>query len=93
MNNVKIVYFNVDTIDKVLFETTLYNNPNCRSHIEIKSGLILVNYVGSAKDLYDYIEGIALEKSVLVHDLDSADNAYWGFQNKVIWEWLKLNRV
>lgn len=92
MNNLKFIYYNIDTIDKVLFETTLFNLPNCESHIEIKSGILLVNYNGTAKELYEATECVVHEKNILIYDLDDSRDAYWGFMNNKVWEWIRNNR-
>jgi hypothetical protein len=92
MNNIKIVYFNTETINKVALETILYSHANCISHYEIKQGLFLINFNGTARALYEIIENVVNENSILIHDLDCDESAYWGFMNKNVWEWLKNNR-
>ena len=93
MNNIKIVYFNTETINKVSLESLLFSNANSISHYEIKSGLFLINFKGTARELYALVENVVNENSILIHDLDADENAYWGFMNKDIWEWLKNNRL
>ena len=92
MNNVKILYYNCETIDTASIEQALTNNSSYRSHALIKNGLMLVNFRGSARDLYQTLGEIIQDKSVFIHDLDSDTHAYWGFLNRNIWEWLSENR-
>ena len=93
MNNVKIVFYNTETIDSNAFDSSLVSNSNYVSHIVIKPGLYIVNYRGSAKDLYDSLETIIQENSFFVHDLESSNDAYWGYMNRNIWDWLRNNRT
>lgn len=92
MNNVKILYYNCETVDTACIEQALTTNNRYRSHVLIKNGLMLVNFQGSARDLYQALGDHIQDKSVFIHDLDSDDNAYWGFLNRNIWEWLSENR-
>lgn len=92
MNNVKILYYNCETVETASIEQVLTNNIHYRSHILIKKGLMLVNFQGSARELYQVLGDLIQDKSVFIHDLDSDANAYWGFLNRNVWEWLSENR-
>lgn len=92
MNNVKIIYFNIDTIDCISFERKVQSFAGYHSHFSIKPGLLLINYVGTAKDLYNELGDLVNEKNIFIHDLDSGFNAFWGYMNKQIWDWVKANR-
>lgn len=92
MNNVKIVYYNATTIDPRSIETSIISNANCISHYIIKPGLLLVNFDGTARDLYNAVEPVTSNNSIFIHDLDDDTRAYWGIMNKNIWEWLQQNR-
>lgn len=92
MNNVKLVYFNSETIDKNAVARDLTADARYRSHIEVKNGLLLVNFVGTSRDLYESLGTAIREQSFFVHDLDSDANAYWGFLNNSVWDWLRNNR-
>lgn len=92
MNNVKIIYYNVETIDESSFENAITQNSNTVSHYVIKPGLILLNYRGSSRNLYESLGDMIKEKSVFIHDLDSDPLCYYGFMNKEIWTWLSENR-
>ena len=93
MSNLKIVYFNTETINKTNLETSICSNINYVSHFEIKPGLFLVYFKGTAKELYDSVSAIVNENSIFIHDLDCSDGGYWGFMSKNLWEWLKENRT
>lgn len=92
MNNVKIIYYNAEAIDQQRLETSIFSNANCVGHYIIKPGLLLVNFRGSARDLFNAVESITTDNSIFIHDLDSDSIAYWGIMNKTIWEWLQNNR-
>ena len=91
MNNIKFVYFNIETINSRLLENELVHSSQYKSHVEIKPGFFLVNFHGSAHDLYDIVSTITSDNSILIYDLDRNENAYWGYMNKSIWEWIKAN--
>jgi len=92
MNNIKIVYYNVETINKGVFDNVLFKSPLCTSFFEIKTGLFLINYRGTAREMYNVIVEYIGDNSILIHDLESSTDAFWGFMNKDVWEWLKNNR-
>jgi len=92
MKNIKILYYNVETIDMNTFETSLFSQQKCVNHFIIKPGLLLINYAGTARDLYESVECVVHEKNIFIHDLDVEADAFWGFMNKDVWEWLKNNR-
>lgn len=92
MNNVKIIYFNIDTIDCNALERKIKSFTSYRSHYTIKPGLLLINYNGTAKDLYEEFGDLITEKNIFIHDLDSGNDAFWGYMNKKIWDWVKENR-
>ena len=93
MNNVKIMYFNTDTINNKDIENILANSEHHRSHLQIKPGLILVNYQGTAKDLFEDLGGVIQDQNIFIHDLDDGNDAYWGYMNKNTWDWVKANRT
>ena len=93
MSNLKIVYFNTETISKISLEKKIFSNINFVSHYEIKPGLFLINFNGTAKELYDSVNTIVNENSIFIHDLDCVPGAYWGFITKNIWTWLKENKT
>lgn len=92
MNNVKIIYYNIETINSDAIENMVATNQKTISHYIIKPGLILVNFRGSAQNLYNDLIDYVRERSVFIHDLDSGTDSYYGFMNKSIWEWLRNNR-
>ena len=90
MNNIKIVYFDSVGIDSTAFEFRLRNI--CNSIFVIKEGLVLVNYSGSARNLFDSLFTSENRYNVLIHDLDTSEDTYWGFMNHELWIWLQNNR-
>lgn len=92
MNNIKVIFYNVETVDSNAFESALISNNNYISHIVLKPGFYFVNFQGSAKDLFDALGVVIQEKSIIIHDLDSDNNAFWGYWNRNVWDWLRNNR-
>ena len=93
MNNVKIIYFNTDTISNKDIENALLKSEHHLSHVQIKPGLVLLNYQGTAKDLYEEFGCVVQDQNIFIHDLNDGHDAYWGYMNKNIWDWLKENRT
>ena len=89
MSNIKIIYYDSDNISVVSFEKLLTNT--IESLYKIQPGLCLVNYQGSAKELYDIIQEFASGYNLLVMDISIDNNGYWGYMNRNLWEWLKNN--
>lgn len=92
MNNVKILYFNSETIQSDDVTKVLSVSQNYKSHYVIKPGLLLVNYNGTAEEVFRTLGNLVMDKSVLIHDLDSDSNSFWGYMNRNVWEWLRNNR-
>ena len=90
MNNIKILYYDSIGIDSTSFLVRLRNI--CNSVFVIKDGLVFVNFSGSAHLLFDSLVTSENRYNVLVHDLDTSDNTYWGFMNRDLWTWLQNNR-
>lgn len=91
MNNIKILYFNIETIDGGILEKSIGNSSDYVNHIVIKPGLFLVNYNGSAHDLYNKLTDVVKENSILIYDLEKGKDAYWGYMNKNVWDWIQSN--
>ncbi len=91
MNNMKFLYFNIETINGDVLEKCLKGSPSYVSHIEIKPGLLLVNFRGSAQELYNSLSDEIKENSILIYDLDKSKDAYWGYMNKSVWDWIESN--
>ena len=92
MNNVKIIYYNIDTINTKDLEQALTSDKRYNSHTVIKPGLLLVNFSGTAQDLFSVFGDNIQDQNIFIHDLDSGNNAFWGYMNKQIWDWVKANR-
>lgn len=91
MSNVKFIYFNIETIDGESLENRLRKNDKYVAHIEIKPGLLLVNFRGTARELYDSLSDLTMDNSILIYNLEKDSDAYWGYMNRNIWEWIKTN--
>ncbi len=92
MKNLKFIYFNTETINSDALESSLKKQVNYKSHIEIKPGFLLVNFDSTSHELYNTLSNIVDDNSILIYDLDDADDAYWGYMNKSIWDWIKSNK-
>lgn len=90
MTNIKMIYFDSVAIDSVTFESRL--SKLCISLYVIKEGIVIVNYNGSSKDLFDQLFPDSATNNVLIVDLDGSSGSYWGFMNKELWTWLSNNR-
>ena len=92
MNNVKIIYYNIDTINTKDLEQALKSDERYKSHAVIKPGLLLVNFSETAHDLFSVFGDNIQDQNIFIHDLDSGTDAFWGYMNKQIWDWVKVNR-
>ena len=89
MTDIKIIYFDSVSFDTVTFENRLRSI--CQSIYIIKNGLVVAHYHGSAHDLFNQLVPNDNRYNVLVADLDTTANSYWGFMNKDLWDWMKGN--
>lgn len=89
MTSIKMIYFDSIALDSVTFENRLRNV--CQSIYIIKEGLVFVNYNGSAHDLFNQLVPDGNRCNVLVVDVDTTSNSYWGFMNRDLWDWLRDN--
>ena len=87
MKTIKIIYFDSIGIDAQSFESRLKNE--CKSIYVIKEGVVIVNYIGTAKELFDSLFSSDNRNNVLICDLDSSTDSYWGYMSIELWEWLK----
>lgn len=92
MNNVKIIYFKPETIDSIALNSSICSNSNYISHIDIRPGLLLVNFSGTARELHSSLEPIIGQSRIFIHDLDSGNDAFWGIMPREFWDWVKQNR-
>lgn len=90
MNNLKILYYDSNAINVNTFENLI--SEQSISIYKIKPGLLLVNYNGSSKQLFDAISTCSDNKNVMIIDLDPGDNTYWGYMSKDLWTWLADNK-
>jgi hypothetical protein len=88
MANIKLIYFDSVGINSDTFQAKLQNV--CQSIFVIRDGLILVNFTGTSKDLYD----LAItnnEKNVFICNIETSPYSYWGYMSKDLWDWIKKN--
>lgn len=90
MNNLKILYYDSNAINVNTFENQI--RERSISLYIIKPGLLLVNYNGTSKQLFDEISAYSDNKNVMIADLDPGENTYWGYMNKDLWTWLSENK-
>ncbi|WP_295367233.1 hypothetical protein [uncultured Prevotella sp.] len=89
MTNIKMIYFDSVAIDPILFESRL--RTICASLYVIKEGLLLVNFDGDSKILFDQLFPNQPTNNVFIVDLETNADSYWGFMNKDLWTWLNDN--
>lgn len=90
MNNLKLLYYDSNAINVISFENLI--SEQSISIYSIKPGLLLVNYNGTSKQLFDAIGPYTDNKNVMILDLDPGDNSYWGYMSKDLWSWILENR-
>lgn len=89
MTNIKLIFFDTVAIDSVLFESRLKSI--CDSLYVIKEGLLIVNYDGEPKALFEQLFPKQPTNKVFIVDLDTSAGSYWGFMNQDLWTWLTEN--
>ena len=84
-----MIYFDSVALDTVTFENRLRDI--CQSIYIIKDGLVFVNFEGSAHDLFNQLVPDDNRYNILVADIDTSTNSYWGFMSRDLWNWMKEN--
>ncbi len=88
MNQVKIVYYDINQVAKNEIDARL---TSLGGVCQINNGIALVRFDGTAQELYD---AIAIEqKRIMVVDIDDDLRPYWGYMPSHVWEWLAVNRT
>lgn len=90
MSTLKIIYFDSIGIEPLSFENKLRNL--CSSIYTIKEGLIIVNYKDTAHNLFNQIVASDNRYNILIVDLDTSSDSYWGFMSKDLWKWFQENK-
>ena len=90
MTNIKMIFFDSLAIDSDLFESRL--RKVSISLYVIKDGLLLVNFNGDSKTLFNQLFLNQPTNKVFIVDLCTDTDSYWGFMNKDLWQWLNDNR-
>lgn len=89
MTNIKMIYFDSVALDAVTFENRLRNV--CQSMYVIKDGLVFAHFNGSARDLFNQLVPNDNRYNILITDIDTSQDSYWGFMNKDLWNWMRNN--
>lgn len=76
-----MIYFDSVAIAQVLFESRL--RTICASLYVIKDGLLLVNFNGVSKILFDQL--FPNQPIFSIVDLETNADSYWEFMNKDLW--------
>lgn len=87
MNTIKVIYYDWEDSNARNLEVLL--EKKCASIYKIKSGLYLVYFDGTCKDLYNAIVDTSDSTHVLILDIDNSKESYWGYMETSVWEWLK----
>ena len=90
MKNIKLIYFDAVGIPHETMVARLKSI--CSSLYIISDGLIVAEYEGSSKELYNSIMPEDNKNHVLICDIDIANGTYWGFMGKDLWQWLEKSR-
>lgn len=83
---VQCIIFDNSVIDCLALEERL--KTICSSVFKNGSNQFFVNYNGSCKSLYDNLAVVVEGKNVL---MIAIKDDYWGYQNRELWDWIKLN--
>lgn len=84
MSNIKYIDYDCSDVDNIAFDKKLDVISNDYYRIDNRS--LLVNYQGSAKDLYDNLEPLVKGKNALIFEINYPD--YFGYHNSSLWDWL-----
>lgn len=88
MNQVKIVYYDINQVSKNEIEAKLATLGDI---YVINSGMSFIRYNGTAQELYDAIS--IEQKRIMILDLDDDLHPYWGYMPSSVWDWLSANRT
>lgn len=89
MKNIKIVYFDAAAINPAQMGIELNNI--CNNMFSISPGLIMVNYHGTAKELFELLQPFSGVSNLMVLDVSVEDSGYWGYMNANLWRWIESN--
>ncbi len=82
----KYIVYDKYQIDSEILISEL--NRLCNSVIyRISDNQLLVNYNGTSENLYNNLIQIIQDHRILIFDINQ--NAYFGYHDKRLWEWMK----
>lgn len=84
MTYVKYIDYDCTDVDNVIFDKRI--EALTVSYYRIDKRSLMVNYHGTAKDLYDNLEELIKEKYILIMDVTHPD--YYGYHKSALWDWI-----
>ena len=87
----KKVYIIV-TDDSTTLSALMANIPSLGNYYALYNNqCLLFCDINSSKEVYDKFASWGYDgKRMVVFELSKSDDAYWGFSDKSLWEWLKI---
>ena len=52
----------------------------------------MVYYPDSSKVLYDSLGSLIQGKNIFIIEVNTESNAFWGYMDKGLWDWINNNR-
>lgn len=90
MNNIKLVYYDSSAMTQEQIEGTL-SKLSITSFYSIRIGLILISSEYTSKELFELLMPKEIMFNLFIVDISIENGTYWGYMDKKLWEWLKLN--
>ena len=84
MSNIKYIDYDCSEVDNVLFDRRIETLTSSFYRIDKRS--LMVNYIGTAKDLYNNLEDLVKEKYVLI--IDVSNTQFYGYHKSALWKWI-----
>ena len=84
MSPIKYIDYDCTDVDNVIFDKKI--EALSTSYYRIDKRSLMVNYQGSAKDLYNNLEELVKGMHILIIDIAYPD--FYGFHNSALWDWL-----
>lgn len=84
MSQVKYIDYDCTDVDNVIFDKRIEALTTSFYRIDKRS--LMVNYQGSAKDLYQNLEELIKEKYIIILDVTYPD--YYGYHKSALWNWI-----
>lgn len=84
MSHIKYIDYDCSEVDNVLFDRRVESLSSSFYRIDKRS--LMVNYIGTAKDLYNNLEDLVKEKYILIIDVSYPQ--FYGYHKSALWEWI-----